>query len=99
MAIEGWLAALTTLLTIPVDSPSHGGDAVVYVFDINQPSLPTLLLILFLRLLLSLLPFQLYFIPYILPTILCFLTLFFRSHFSFIGPIKYISLYESLLQP
>ena len=26
---------------VPVDSPSHGGDVRVYVFDINQPSLPT----------------------------------------------------------
>ena len=96
MAIEGWLAALTTLLTIPVDSPSHGGDAVVYVFDINQPSLPTLLLILFLCLFLFLWPFQLYFIPYILPTTLPFLTLFFRSYFCLIGPFIYISLSLSL---
>ena len=26
---------------VPVDSPSSGGDVVVYVKDINQPSLPT----------------------------------------------------------
>ena len=26
---------------VPTGSPSRGGDAVVYVFDINQPSLPT----------------------------------------------------------
>ena len=25
----------------PAGSPSHGGDVAVYVFDINQPSLPT----------------------------------------------------------
>ena len=25
----------------PLGSPSHGGDVAVYVFDINQPSLPT----------------------------------------------------------
>ena len=25
----------------PAGSPSHGGDVTVYVFDINQPSLPT----------------------------------------------------------
>ena len=27
--------------TVPLGSPSHGGDVEVYVFDINQPSLPT----------------------------------------------------------
>ena len=43
---------------IPVGSPSHGGDGVVYVFDINQPGLPTLFYSV-----LSLRPFQLYFIP------------------------------------
>ena len=26
---------------VPAGSPSRGGDVVVYVFDINQPSLPT----------------------------------------------------------
>ena len=26
---------------VPVGSPSRGGDVAVYVFDINQPSLPT----------------------------------------------------------
>ena len=26
---------------VPAGSPSHGGDVAVYVFDINQPSLPT----------------------------------------------------------
>ena len=25
---------------MPADSPSRGGDVAVYVFDINQPSLP-----------------------------------------------------------
>ena len=28
-------------LQIPASSPSCGGDVAVYVFDINQPSLPT----------------------------------------------------------
>ena len=30
----------TFLLCVPTDSPSRGGDVAVYVFDINQPSLP-----------------------------------------------------------
>ena len=46
---------------VPAGSPSRGGDDTVYVLDINQPSLPTLL-ILFLCLFRSLWPFQLYFI-------------------------------------
>ena len=32
---------LTSDLAVPVGSPSRGGDVTVYVFDINQPSLPT----------------------------------------------------------
>ena len=28
-------------MEVSVGSPSHGGDVLVYVFDINQPSLPT----------------------------------------------------------
>ena len=51
--------------TIPAGSPSHGGDVTVFVFNINQPSLPTL----FYSVLVS--------IPYILPTVLRFLCLTF----------------------
>ena len=50
---------------IPTRSPSSsspGGDVMVHVPDINQPSLPTPFT-LFLFLFLSLWPFQLYFIP------------------------------------
>ena len=50
------------LVTVTTGSPSRGGDVTVYVYDTNQPSLPTPL-ILFLCLFLSLQPFQLYFIP------------------------------------
>ena len=32
---------VTCLLGVPAGSPSRGGDVMVYVFDINQPSLPT----------------------------------------------------------
>ena len=28
-------------ISVPMGSPSRGGDVAVYVFDINQPSLPT----------------------------------------------------------
>ena len=28
-------------MVVPTGSPSRGGDVVVYVFNINQPSLPT----------------------------------------------------------
>ena len=53
-------------IQVPPGSPSRGGDGAVYVFNINQPSLPTPLKkiqILFLCLFLSVWPFQLYFIP------------------------------------
>ena len=43
-------------------SPSRGGDVTVYVSDINQPSLPTLFILL-LSLFLSSWPFRLYFVP------------------------------------
>ena len=35
------LFQLFFLTRVPASSPSHGGDVVVYVLDINQPSLPT----------------------------------------------------------
>ena len=34
-----WYSAALT--HVPAGSPSHGGDVMVYVTDINQPSLPT----------------------------------------------------------
>ena len=63
---EGYVYAVS--LGVPEGLPSRGGDATVYALDINQPSLPTFLKILFLCLFLSLWPIQLYFIPWILPT-------------------------------
>ena len=30
-------------MAVPVSSPSRGGDIAIYVFEINQPNLPTLL--------------------------------------------------------
>ena len=80
---------------VPAGSPSRGGDVAVYVFVINQPSLP----IPFFKFC-SCVYFCL-FDPYScisshnLPTTLHFLTLFFRSYFCLIGPFNYISLYES----
>ena len=35
------LLLFPSLSLVPADSPSRGGDVAVYVFDINQPSLPT----------------------------------------------------------
>ena len=32
---------IVAICRVPVDSPSRSGDVVVYVKDINQPSLPT----------------------------------------------------------
>ena len=48
-----------TVYNVPKGSPSRGGDIAVYVFDVNQPSLPTPFN-LFLCLVLSLWPFQLF---------------------------------------
>ena len=85
---------LHTLYYDTASIPS-AGDVAVYVFDINQPSLPTPFN-LFLGLFLSLWPFQRYFIP---PTILRLLTLSFRSGLCLTGPLNYIFLNESLPQP
>ena len=84
---------------VPTGSPLCDGDVAVYVFHINQRSLPTPFLFFYSVLLfLSLWLFQLYFIPSILPTTLRFLALFLWSYICLTGPFNYISLYESLLQ-
>ena len=50
------------LLRVPVGSPSRGGDVTVYVFNTDQPSLPTPFYSV--RVSIHVLwPFQLYFIP------------------------------------
>ena len=84
----------TTSFFCPPGSPSRGGDVAVYVYDMNQPNLPSpflifFLLILFLCLFLYLRPFQLYFITHILPTTLRCLTLFFLAYFSLTGLFNY----------
>ena len=38
---NGHIFVLMMVLSVPTGSPSRGGDVAVYVFDINQPSLPT----------------------------------------------------------
>ena len=35
------LSSESVSLSLPEDSPSRGWDVAVYIFDINQPSLPT----------------------------------------------------------
>ena len=84
---------------VPAGSPSDDGDVAVYVFDINQLSLPAPFLFCSCVSFSLHGPLQPYFILYILPTTLRFLTLFFQSYFCLIGPFNCISLYESLLQP
>ena len=86
-------------LYVLAGSPSRGGDVTVYVFDINQPNLPTSF---FYSVLVSVSVFMAVstvFHSIILPTILCFLTLFFWSYLCLIGHLNYISLYDSHLQP
>ena len=60
--LTSYKTAVLTSPFVPTGSPSRGGDVAVYVFDINQPSLPTPFCSVFLCLFLSLWPFQLYFI-------------------------------------
>ena len=48
------------LASVPAGSPSRGGDVAVYVFDVNQPSLPTSFLLLFFLLFYSCVYFCLY---------------------------------------
>ena len=81
---------------VPTDSFPHGGDVVVCVFDINQPSLPTL----FHSILVSVSVFMALsnvFHLCILPTTRPFLTLFFPSYFCLIGNFNYIYLYDLLV--
>ena len=53
-----------SLVAAPAASPSRGGDVAEYVFDINQPSLPTLFYSVLVSVsVFTVRPFQLYFIP------------------------------------
>ena len=85
-------------VSVPTGSPSRGGDVTVYVLDINHPSLPT--------------PF--YSVLVSVSVFMALSTVFHSinspdncplSHslllvlFCLIGPLNYISLYESLSQP
>ena len=85
-------------LTVPTCTPSRGGDVAVYIFDINQPSLPT--------------PFYSALVS--VSVFMALSTVFHSinspnnsplSHsvllvfFCLIGPFIYMSLYESLPQP
>ena len=82
-------------LSVPAGSPSPGGNVTVYVFNINQPSLPAP----FYSVLVSVSVFmalQPVFHSIILPTTLRILTLFFWSSFCLIGSFNYISLSKSL---
>ena len=89
---------VSPLSTVPASSPSRGGDVAVYVFDINQSSLPT----------------PVYSLLVSTSVFMALSTVFHSmkspdnsplSHFvlavSFllIGPVNYVSLYENLLQP
>ena len=86
------------ILSVPTGSPSPGGDVVVYVKDINQPSLPTP----FYNVLVSISVFM------ALSTVFDSINSPDNSPLSnsvllillcLTGPFNYISLYESLLQP
>ena len=74
-------------MTIPVCSPSRGGNVAVSLFDVSQPSLSTH----FYSVLVSISVFM------ALSTI--FHSMYFQSYFCLTGPFNYISLYKSLLKP
>ena len=95
------LGSLNRSVCVPAGSSSCGGDAAVYVFDINHPSLPT--------------PLNSVLVS--ISVFMAFLTIFHSinspdnsllSHsvlpvfflpYSVIGPFNCTSLYESLFQP
>ena len=86
-------------LKLPAGSPSRGGDVVVYVFDINRPRWPTPFysVLVFISVFVALsVVFHSVSTPDISPfshSVLPVLSL------CLIGPLNYVSLYESLLQP
>ena len=83
---------------VPADLPSRRGDVAVYVFDINQPSLPTpfysVLVSISVFMTLSTV-FHSVNSPNNSPLSHSVLSIF----FCLIGPFNYISLHESLPQP
>ena len=87
------------MATVPASSPSRGGDVAVYVFDTNQPSLPTpfysVLMSVSVFMALSTV-FHSIKSPDNSPLSHSVLPVLFLPYWSF---QLYISLYESLLQP
>ena len=83
---------------VPTGSPSRGGDVAVYVFDVNQPSLPnpvySVLVSISVFIALSTV-FHSITSPDSSPLSHSVLPVLFLPY----GPFSYISLYESLLQP
>ena len=84
--------------SVPAGLPSRGGDVAVYVFDINQPSLPTLFYYVFVSVSvfgsLSTVFHSIY-SPGNSPLSRSVLLVY----FCLTGPFDYTSLYESLPQP
>ena len=79
---------ISFLCSVQAGSPSRGEDVAVYVFDINQPSLPTP----FCSVLVSVSAFMALstvFHSINSPDDCLFSPLFFRSYFCFIGPFNY----------
>ena len=83
---------------VPVGPPSRGGDVAVYVFDINQRSLPTQFcsVLVFVSICMAIsTAFHSIDFPDNSPLSHSVLPVLFLP----IGPFSYIFLYESLLQP
>ena len=81
-------------LRVPTGSPLRGGNVAVYVFDINQQSLPTR----FYSILVSVClygPFNCISFYEFSRQLSAFSPLFFRSYFCLIGPFNFISVRKS----
>ena len=91
-------SVVASLAVVPTGSPSRGGDVVVYIFDINQPSLPTP----FHSVLVSVsvcMALQTVFHSMNSPRQLFAFSLFFRSYIGLVGPFNYIFLHKVSFNP
>ena len=97
---DTWIVHSVSPKIVPAGSPSLGEDVVVYVFELNQQSLPTpfysALVSISVFMALSAI-FRSINSPDNSPFSPCFFFffLFFRSYFCLIGPFNYISLWKS----
>ena len=93
--ISSLLLLLSIYRKVPAVSPSRGGDVTVYVYDINQPSLPIPFYSVLVHISVFMALSTVFHSIKKLPTFR-FFTLFFWSYFCLIGPFNSFQLYTSL---